>query len=171
LYNLYKDELAVMRIQYSVEEAKINRGVGQGCTLSPNIFNAYIQEAIDMMKDNTNLGIKINGQQICVLRFTDDIALITENKEDLVQLIKTMDETFNNELDMGINVRKTKVMMRGRENRTRIQMEIRKQIIEQVYEFTYLGSTISNDGRNRSEIIKRICQAKIAFNNKKTIFT
>jgi hypothetical protein len=30
---------------------------------------------------------------------------------------------------------------------------------------------ISKDGRNRSEIIKRICQAKIAFNNKKTIFT
>jgi len=32
-------------------------------------------------------------------------------------------------------------------------------------------SPISKDGRNRSEIIKRICQAKIAFNNKKTIFT
>jgi len=32
-----------------------------------------------------------------------------------------------------------------------------------------LGSTISNDERNRREITKRICQAKISFNNKKTL--
>jgi len=58
-----------------------------------------------------------------------------------------------------------------RENSTRVQIKIRYQIKEQVDEFTYPGSAISKDGRNRNEIIKRICQAKIAFNNKKTIFT
>jgi len=47
-----------------------------------------------MIKKNTNLVIKINGQKISMQRFTDDIALIAESKEDLVQLIKTMDETF-----------------------------------------------------------------------------
>jgi len=72
LYNIYNDELAVKRIQDEVEKAKINRGVRQGCTLSPIIFNAYIQEAIDMIKENNNLGIKINGQKINMLRFTDD---------------------------------------------------------------------------------------------------
>jgi len=63
LCNLYKDELAVIRIQDEVEESKLNRGVRQVCTLSPVIFNAYIQEAIDMIKENTNLGININGQK------------------------------------------------------------------------------------------------------------
>jgi len=46
-----------------------------------------------MINENTNLGIKINRQKISMLRFADDIALIAESKEDLVQLIKTMDET------------------------------------------------------------------------------
>lgn len=32
-----------------------------------------------------------------------------------------------------------------------------------------MGSTINNDGRNRSEIMKCICQAKKAFINKKTL--
>jgi len=65
-----------------------------------HIIPNYIQEAIDMIKENTNLGI--NGQKISMLRFVDDIALIAESKEDLVQLIKTMDETFKKEMEMKI---------------------------------------------------------------------
>lgn len=45
------------------------------------------------------------------------------------------------------------------------------QVIEQVHEFRYLGSTINIDGRDKSEIEKRIFQAKIAFNNNKILLT
>jgi len=55
----------------------------------------------------------------------------------------------------------------GREN---TQIKLRgNQTVKQVDEFAYLGNIISNDGRHSSEIIKRICQAKIAFNSKKTL--
>jgi len=89
-----------------------------------------------MLKENTNLGIKINEQEISMLRFSDDIALIAESKEDLVQLIKTMDETLKKVLEMRINVKKTQVLVCERENSTRIQIKIRNQIIEEVDEFT-----------------------------------
>lgn len=56
------------------------------------IFKAYIKETIDKIKEVTNLEIKINCQKISVLHFTDDIVLIAKNKENLNQLIKTMDE-------------------------------------------------------------------------------
>ena len=57
-----------------------------------------------------------------------------------------------------------------RENFTRIQIKLRGiQTVKQVDEFAYLGSIISNGGRNKREIIKRIFQAKIAFNRKKTL--
>jgi len=46
-----------------------------------------------------------------MLHFVDDIALIDESKEDLVQLIETLDETLKKELEMRINVKKTKVMV------------------------------------------------------------
>lgn len=43
-------------------------------------------------------------------------------------------------------------------NKTEIHIKLREnQRVDQVDEFMYLGNTISNDGRNKSEIIKRIC--------------
>jgi len=124
-YNLYRDQLAVKRIQNNIEETKINKEVRQGCTLSPIIFNAYIQEAIDKIKEDKNLGITINCQKISMLRFADNIAKIAENEEHWQKLIKTMDKTFNNNLKMKINVQKTKVLVCGRENRTRVHIKLR----------------------------------------------
>lgn len=43
--------------------------------------------------------------------------------------------------------------MWGSSNKTRVQIKLRRnQIIEQVDEFTYLGSPISNNGKNKSKI-------------------
>jgi len=98
-----------------------------------------------------------------VLRFADYIAIIAENEKDLQKLIKTMDKTINNDLKMKLNVQKTKVFVCGRKNRTRLHIKLD--------ELMYQGSTISNDERNKKEIINRICQAKIAFNRKKTLHT
>jgi len=53
---------------------------------------------------------------------------------------------------------------------TRVHIKLREnQRIEHVDELMYLGSRISNDGRNKKEIIKRIYQDKIIFNSKKTL--
>jgi len=55
-----------------------------------------------------------------------------------------MNETLNKDLNMKINVQKTRVLVRGRENKTIVKIKLRgNQIIDQVDEFTYLGSAIS----------------------------
>jgi len=82
LYKLYQKETAVIRIGKTKEEACIKRGVRQGCTLSPSIFNAYIREAIDITRKKMHLDIKLNGRKIYMLRFVDDIAVVAENKKD-----------------------------------------------------------------------------------------
>lgn len=48
-------------------------------SLSPLIFNSYIQEAINTIRDRTQLEIKINGYRIHMLRYADDIAILVEN--------------------------------------------------------------------------------------------
>jgi len=61
LFKLYQKETAIIRFYEIEEEACIRKGVRQGCTLSPSILNACIQEAIDIMREKINLGLKMNG--------------------------------------------------------------------------------------------------------------
>jgi len=82
LYKLYQRETAVIIIGETNEETCIRRGVRQVCTLSSSILNAYIQEAIDITRKKTHLGIKLNGRKINMLWFANDIAIEAENEED-----------------------------------------------------------------------------------------
>lgn len=131
------------------EGAYIRKGVRQGCTLSPYIFNAYIQEAINIIRKKIHLGVKMNGREIDMLRFTDDIAVIAENEEDLQKMLRCMEETMLNELNMKINMKKTKLFVYSRDRNFRARIHLpNNQEIEQVEEFAYLRIIISKDGRN-----------------------
>lgn len=82
LYQLYKNKIAIIKMGDIQKESTIKKGVGQGCILSLLIFNAYIQGAIDTIRDRTQLGIKVNGHRIDMLRFADDIMTIAKNEKD-----------------------------------------------------------------------------------------
>jgi len=60
---------------------------------------------------------------------------------------------------MKINTRKTKVVCISRKGKSRVKIFIDGQQIEQVSQFKYLGSTISNDGYCHKEIKSRIAMA------------
>jgi hypothetical protein len=52
-----------------------------------------------------------------------------------------------------------------------LQIKIDKKQVENVEEFNYLGSMITNDARCTREIKARIAMAKAAFNKRNTLFT
>lgn len=47
------------------------------------MHNVSIQEATNVIIERTHLGIKINGYNVDMLRFTDDIAIIAKNEKDI----------------------------------------------------------------------------------------
>ena len=52
---------------------QIRKGVRQGCTLSPCLFNLYVEYIIrNAGLDNSQAGIKITGRNIDNLRYADD---------------------------------------------------------------------------------------------------
>jgi hypothetical protein len=71
---------------------------------------------------------------------------------------------------MEINVERTKTVRISRQS-TPLQIKIDTNPVENVEEFNYLGSTITNDIRCTREIKSRIVMAKAAFNKKNTLFT
>ena len=95
-----------MRIGDEEREAKIRKGVRQGCVLSPMIFNLYIEEAIIEFKDKIDTGIEIQGQKIAMLRFADDIALLGSNKIELEDAMNGINQILIEEIKMKIHKEK-----------------------------------------------------------------
>lgn len=75
-----------------------------------------------------------------------------------------------NQYGMRINIKKTKVMKIGREQR-RVHIEIEGKELEQVRHFKYLGSLLAEDGYCETEIRARVAMAKETFKLHNSLFT
>ena len=72
---------------------KIEKGVRQGCLLSPCLFNLYAEHIMgNAGLDQLQAGIKIVGRNINNLRYVDDASLITESEEELKSLLMRVKE-------------------------------------------------------------------------------
>ena len=111
IYNLYKDQTAVVRIEGEERKAEVHKGVRQGCSLSPLLFNLYIEQAIQEIKEEYGKGVMVQGEEIKTLRFADDIVMLSESREDLEDnMLKGTDFILKNNYEMSNNKTKTKVM-------------------------------------------------------------
>ena len=63
---------------------QIGKGVHQGCTLSPYLFNLYAEYIMrNAGLDEAQAGIKIAGSDINNLRYADNTSLMPESEEEL----------------------------------------------------------------------------------------
>jgi len=86
-----------------------------------------------------SIGGKNQWTKYYMLRFADDIAVIAEKKEDLQEILRTMEEVLINELEMKINTKKTKFLACNKSSYTEIKIYIERNFkIEQVENFTHL---------------------------------
>ena len=85
LKNLYVDQEATVRIEHRLTEwFKIEKGVCQGCLLSPYLFNLHAEYIMrNEGIEETRAEIKIEGGNINSLRYADDTTLMAENEENL----------------------------------------------------------------------------------------
>ena len=168
--NLYWKQKASVRVGDETSTSQeIQRGVRQGCVLSPELFNLYSEI---IMRDVTDLeGIKIGGRNINNIRYADDTALIADSEEKLKSLVQALVRA-SEERGLRLNVSKTKVMVISKtEASIRTNIVIDGEALEQVEKYKYLGSVITQDGRCKEEIKTRIGIAKTAFNKIKTLVT
>ena len=92
LRNLYAGQETTVRNGHGTTDwFQIGKGVHQGCMLSPCLFNLYAE----YITWNTRLDeaqAKISGKNINNLRYTDDITLMAESKEELKSLLMNVKE-------------------------------------------------------------------------------
>ena len=85
LRNLYAhQETTVLTGHGTTDWFQIGKGVRQGCTLSPCLFNLYAEHIMQNAGlDEAEAGIKIAGRNINSLRYADDNILMAESKDEL----------------------------------------------------------------------------------------
>ena len=89
LRNLYTGQEATVRIGHGTTDwFQIERGVHQGCILSPCLFNLYAEYIMrNAGLKEAQAGIKIAGRNINNLRYADDTSLMAESEEELKSLL------------------------------------------------------------------------------------
>ena len=89
LRNLYAGQEATVRTGHGTTDwFQIGKGVHQGCTLSPCLFNLYAEYIMrNTGLEEAQAGIKIAGRNISNLRYADDTTLMAESEEELKKLL------------------------------------------------------------------------------------
>ena len=114
--------------------------------------NAGLEEA--------QAGIKIAGRNINNLRYADDTTLMAQSEEELKSLLMKVKEE-SEEVDLKLNIQKTKIMASG----PITSWEIDGETVETVSDFIFLGSKVTADGDCSHEIKRRLLLGRKVMTN------
>ena len=89
---------------------QIEKGVHQGCILTPCLFNFYAENITwNSRLDVAQAGIKIAGRNINNLRNADDTTFVAESEEELKSLLMKVKEE-SEKVGLKLNIQKMKIM-------------------------------------------------------------
>ena len=115
--------------------------------------------------EETQVGIKISGRNISILRCADDTTLMAESEEELKSLLMKVKEESEN-VGLKLNIQKTKFMASS----PITSWEIDGETGETVSDFTFWGSKITADGDCSHEIKRRLLLGRKVMINVESIF-
>src|ERR1043165_9606351 len=127
---------------------------------------ALVKEATNDAAD----GVKVGGRVVTAIRFADDQAMLGSTIKGLQRLMNKLNQIAE-EYGTKKNVHKTKIMRISKSGGNLFKIKVNGQNLEQVRQFKYLRSMITEDMRCQKEVSIRIAMGKEAFNNKKCLLS
>ena len=94
LRNLYAVQEATVTTRHRTMDClKLRHGVGQGCILSPCLFNLYAEYIMwNAMLNESHAGIKFSSRNNNSLRYADDTTQMAASEEELKSLLMKVKE-------------------------------------------------------------------------------
>ncbi len=110
IQSIYKDVNYCVRVNgVRSDWFSVTTGLRQGCILSPLLFNLYINDLAQILKQ-MNIGVTIDtGEKVPLLLYADDLCLLAESEIQLQQMLDTL-HGWCVRNRMAVNTGKTKVV-------------------------------------------------------------
>ena len=154
----------------------IKSGVKQGCVLAPTLFNIFfallLKHAFGTSTEGVYLCTRSDGRLFNLARlkakskvtektirdmlFADDAAVVSHTEQELQRLMDRFSQACT---DFGLTISLKKTNVLSQDVDTPPAICIKDHQLEVVHQFTYLGSTISDNLSLDAEINKRIGKA------------
>ena len=162
LRNLYVSQEATVRTLCGTTDwFRIDKGVRQGCSLSPCLLNLHAKHIMRNARlDELQAGIKIARRNINNFRYADDTTVMAESKEELKNLLMRVKEE-SERAGLKLNINKPNIMASG--PITSWQIEGVKA--EVVTDFLFLGSKITVDDDCSLEIRRQLVLGRKTMTN------
>ncbi|MEW8547636.1 MAG: reverse transcriptase family protein, partial [Candidatus Thiodiazotropha sp.] len=144
LSSIYENIKCCVKINgFNTDWFSVNCGLKQGCSLSPILFNFYINDLITELSQ-LDLGVNIGRDKVCILVYADDVVLLAETEEELQCLLDSLNIwCLNNQ--MTINSQKSKIVhFRPKSlSRTKVAFRIGDTKLDIEKSYVYLGLIIT----------------------------
>ena len=149
--SMYVGTRAIYRLgNLETEWVKSERGVRQGCILSPTLFSLYTEELAVRMR-RMNAGVSVGGDKVCMLLYADDVVVMSESAEELQRLLDVVGE-YGQDFGVRFSGEKSKVMIVNRsEDECDTTWRLNGNELQQTQEYKYLGVWLHANGCDRAK--------------------
>jgi hypothetical protein len=144
-------ETCIINNGFTTEYLKPERGVRQGCPLSPylfiitmEIFNRWVKKNME----NNGLEDKRRNNYI-INQFADDTSFAIKANQDNIHSLFTTLNKYSRISGLKLNLTKTEIILLGTTKEQDIPRRYRKNIKQEIQ---YLGSTICKDNTKTTEV-------------------
>ncbi|KAK7095834.1 hypothetical protein V1264_005198 [Littorina saxatilis] len=148
---------------------QVRTGVRQGCLLSPFLFLLVIDWVMKASTAQKRNGIQWTlWTQLDDLDFADDVALLSHTQQQMQEKTRT---AANNSARFGLNIHKGKSkVLRTNATANTTPITLNGEALQEVDNFTYLGSVVDKQGGTDADVRVRIGKARAAFLQLKNVW-
>ncbi len=121
-------------------------GVRQGDSLSPTLFNLFVDDISGLLQNNECDPFNLNGTLISSLFYADDLVILSRSRTGLQRAMNKLTK-YCQQWHLEVNAKKSQIMITHKRSYNHCEkITFGKSVLDYVKEYKYLGVIIKNTG-------------------------